>query len=660
MTNKLFNLNAVKSTYGLNQKRLSELLGVSHALISRYESNPNLMPVQYIIELSELFHFKIDDFIKDSFTKNTDLKPFAYTKNWWLEVSSIKQKFFSIFSDTETKLSESNIDKKTHEFVQRKLLKLPQQILHEIFHKPTIAVVGELSSGKTTLIELLTGKKSPLKDFPITTFYVKSRTGKELTKYYNIPDNSPIPNIRLLDSENYLSELTKLECEKESANIAIIYMNSNILDVCNLIEVHITGMDNFYNIKCIRKQALSSSDAIALLYTETISRNSLNEIINTLKYPKGDSILDNLFFITNRIQENNNSSYAAELFQKQASAVNYLWLSESENIEIIKERTFLIDYINSKNNSFFTSINSFLRRYYDELLGNYPALLDSLILTSMEIPPVDKNTENLTKTYELIWDLSKECEKTAVALYSETKKRINQELKNSIAKDNLLAWAKELCTTEDSNFYPSTFSQLKDFVMEISFEFIMEKYSPLIDQLFEQMLESFSSILKTYKNEDKNIVMIFSSFQKINNLSLNNIKDIKEASENEQIDYCLDLQFFDPLKIATGFSHLDFKYNLFQCLIDSFLIYGDNFNSFRKGTTDAKLQRLSEKFQSMDFTLIEKLQDEYFDFLKDTQIPNLKNIPYFEQIGTDTSFINSISAEIQTKFEQIKNSLSLK
>ena len=657
MTNKTFNLDAVKSTYGLNQKSLSELLGVSHALISRYESNTNLMPIQYVIELSERLNFKIDDFIKDSFKLNGNLKPFVYSKNWWLQVNNIKQKYISVFNELEAKLSKSNIDQKTHNFVQQKMINLSQGILHEIFHKPTIAVAGEHASGKTTLIELLTGKKSESKNSPITTFYVKSKTGENFIKYYNIADNLRIPNIRLLDSDNYLSEINKLECKKESANIAIIYMDSPILDVCNLLEVHISNMDDFYNIKSIRKQALSSSDAIILFYTETLSRNTANEVLDNLKYPKAnDLLLDNFFLITNRAQEKNKDKIsAAELFQQKIASVKYLWCSASENEEDIKKRSFLIDYGKSKNELFFSSINTFLKRYYDELLENYPKLIKPIEIMTIKNFPSNKDNGDLAKTYTLIWEFSKECEKEFYSVCSETRKKIKHELENAINKDKILECAKTLSPKKDSNVYPASFVQLKELVLEVTFDFISE-YNQLMGQLVTDFEETKREILKKYENRNIYTDSILSSFREANKVSLENIEEYQESSNEEQEDICWSSQFLDLTKYTTGFSCQDYQFNLSQYVLDLLLNSGDNFNSFRKGTSEAKLQRLYEKFNEVDFSLIEKRQEEYFDFLKEILIPNLK-ISDFEIIETDTSFINSISAEIQTKFEQIKDSL---
>lgn len=659
MTNKTFNLDAVKSTYGLNQKSLSELLGVSHALISRYESNTNLMPIQYVIELSERLNFKIDDFIKDSFKLNDNLKPFVYSKNWWLQVNNIKQKYLSVFNELEANLSKSNIDQKTHDFVQEKMINLSQGLLHEIFHKPTIAVAGEYASGKTSLIELLTGKKSELKNFSLTTFYVKAKTGENYIKYYNIADNLRIPNIRLLDSDNYLSEINKMECKKESANIAIVYMDSAILDVCNLLEVHISNMDDFdfYNIKSIRKQVLSSSDAIILFYTGTISRNIVNEVLDNLKYPNADDFfLDNLFLITNRIQEKNKDiSFVAELFQQKTASVKYPWCSYSENIEDIKKRSFLIDYVNSKNDAFFSNINTFLKRYYNDLFENYSELLKSIEIVTIKNFPSNMGTVDLAKTYTLIWEFSKECEKEFDSIYAKTKKIIKQEFKIYIDKDNIRKCAEMLAEEEDFNIHLTTFSELKKLVLQVSFDFI-EKYNSLMRDLSKEFREKCSNLIEKFKGKDKYVDTILSFFYKANSLSLENIEEYQKSSDEEQEEYVWSLQFFDQIKYITGFSLQDYLYNLLQYMMDLLLNFGDNFNSFRKGTSEAKLQRLSEKFNEVDFSLIEKRQDEFFDFLKEILIPNLKN-SNLEIFETDTSFINSISAEIQTKFEQIKDSL---
>ena len=366
--------------------------------------------------------------------------------------------------------------------------------------------------------------------------------------------------------------------------------------------------------------------------------------------------LDNLFLITNRIQEKNKDiSFVAELFQQKTASVKYPWCSYSENIEDIKKRSFLIDYVNSKNDAFFSNINTFLKRYYNDLFENYSELLKSIEIVTIKNFPSNMGNVDLAKTYTLIWEFSKECEKEFDSICSETRKKIKHELENAINKDKILEYAKTLSPKKDSNVYPASFVQLKELVLEITFDFISE-YNQLMGLLVTDFEKSKREILKKYESRNIYSDSVLSSFREANKVSLENIEEYQESSNEEQEESCRSSQFLDLTKYTTGFSCQDYQLNLSQYVLDLLLNSGDNFNSFRKGTSEAKLQRLSEKFNEVDFSLIEKRQDEFFDFLKEILIPNLKN-SNLEIFETDTSFINSISAEIQTKFEQIKDSL---
>ena len=74
-------IRSLREEYNLTQKELSSKIGLTPKMISFYENNQRIPPLDILIKLSKLFNITIDQLVGNSITKEST-NTYNYTITW--------------------------------------------------------------------------------------------------------------------------------------------------------------------------------------------------------------------------------------------------------------------------------------------------------------------------------------------------------------------------------------------------------------------------------------------------------------------------------------------------------------------------------------------------------------------------------------------------
>ena len=261
----------------LTQKTLSELLKVEQFQISRWENNPSKLPFRVFLDLCKISGMTPDQLVEDVELPKPDIVDFGNPyKERDIRISMLNEY-------CEVGLNQL-IEKKEEPELIEDLIEELRNIRNCIGEKPVVAVMGKFDSGKSRLINCMTGIDAIVCQWTPTTkiaTYIKHIDNRpdfinESVWIFKNGDNSnKIWNFRRYRDEKYCKKwmldkggfdiLKKYgtydvenDNENNNAHSALVFMKSPILKACDLIDL--PGFGSSKGKK--RDEELKSQDAL--------------------------------------------------------------------------------------------------------------------------------------------------------------------------------------------------------------------------------------------------------------------------------------------------------------------------------------------------------------------------------------------------------------
>lgn len=241
---KEFRVNYAKMT----QNELAEKINVSQDRISRWESNPESISISDYAKIAEVFRMKIDDLINFKLMEAKSIT----VKDTWSSVNETKHQILDYLSTGIQHLpDDAECVNKSEEL---------KKLVHHLFRKPKIGVIGHSDAGKSSLINALLGSDKMPASWTPTTYiavFVKHINDKpvfvknNVVLFHGTEGNNVIDDWQIYNHEYFnkyfagegdydlLKEYGTRMGEKASEDItsAIVYVDSPALIDCDFVDL---------------------------------------------------------------------------------------------------------------------------------------------------------------------------------------------------------------------------------------------------------------------------------------------------------------------------------------------------------------------------------------------------------------------------------------
>ena len=232
----------------LTQKELATLIDERQDKISRLEKNPDSIGLDILIKIADKTGTTLDELVKYKKTLPDALD----VQDTWKEASQINK---WINDYVMTTIENNSIGSK-------QLIKVNEvkEFTEKSLRKPKVAIVGLSDTGKSTLINsLLGGEKMPAAWTPTTAISIYIKHTDDRPEYitddvwffkHHVDREFGWDSNRLTDedytnkfliSKGHIQDLQELAVRKETGETtvgsAVVFMNSPILKVCDLIDL---------------------------------------------------------------------------------------------------------------------------------------------------------------------------------------------------------------------------------------------------------------------------------------------------------------------------------------------------------------------------------------------------------------------------------------
>lgn len=242
---KIFRTEKLKVT----QTQMAETLGIRQDMLSRYEDDPENIPIRVFKAISEKYGIEFNQLL--DYHKNSP-DPLL-VKNSWTKIKHLKQQLLDCIN---THYSPDNPE-------QADVLNILSDNIHSLTTKPKVVFLGRSDSGKSTMINALLGSNDmPTNWTPVTSIivYIKhiedrpSYINEDLWVFKNDDKGMPWNDSRLSD-QKYTTSLKiasgsaemlssygtgtgkKYIESKETISSAVLFLDSPILKNCDILDV---------------------------------------------------------------------------------------------------------------------------------------------------------------------------------------------------------------------------------------------------------------------------------------------------------------------------------------------------------------------------------------------------------------------------------------
>lgn len=394
------NLKEMRAFANISQKEMATALNVSQSQVSRYEENPDDVPMKIVKKWAEICGF-IEGEI-ETLDFGTPYQPLQEQQQ------KIYQKLINFPTTNETDTTNA--------------LDIPalMQNIRELGRKPRMGVFGHFDMGKSRLCNVLLGNNClPTSYAPTTSVacILRHISDKPVWQVEDVWMMGKGFNIHLIDNEEHckknrikagnLASLPDYVTHQDEATdhdcyYAIIYVDSPILLTCDILDM--PGYE--HDDKDLQRTDLATSFVDIVLYLSTIvgflDKNDLDYIGNLINYlpiyeSEHNQPLDNVFIIATRADMVESSDERLALLRKASKRA-------FKHLDLKIENKYGKDRIceDDLHRRFFT-FSADKKQVRAEFLQQLSHLLSEqlpTIITNNFQQSIQKNIENLAQNYE--------------------------------------------------------------------------------------------------------------------------------------------------------------------------------------------------------------------------------------------------------------------
>lgn len=318
----MFNLNDYrKNILSLSIEELATKLSVENDYLEHLEKNPEKIDLHFLSTLANAENTSIENLLnfKENLSHTLDIED-----TWNTNIDLVQD----LNNTISAEYSAFQIDEKLHLNIKNDI----QNIVETAAKKPTVAVVGMSDAGKSKLINSLIGfDKMPTSWTPTTSIsvYLKHINDKpnfledEVHIFNNIDGGFDITKSNTFSFyDQYVMASGTIELLSDfgtrqgshfadNADTAIVYVDSSILKVCNIVDLPGFGTGDRENDDLMAKKSYSYADIIIYLsiangfLRETdmeFIKNSINSLPVLSSPTTTLSPLQNLYVIASQAQ----------------------------------------------------------------------------------------------------------------------------------------------------------------------------------------------------------------------------------------------------------------------------------------------------------------------------------------------------------------------
>ncbi|MBD8014212.1 dynamin family protein [Planococcus wigleyi] len=528
----------------LSQAEFAELVDLRQDAVSRMEKAPDQISIENLMKISQTTGYPIDNLLN---IQNSVIEPLQFNKSL-NEVISLKNKTSAIIDNA---LAENNqVDYKIEIFDQLSLLKTA---LNTLVRKPRVVFLGSSDVGKSSMINTLLGQErlpaswTPTTSIPILIKHIKERpTYMEekttvILKSENFETNIDLfdivseiePKILKVGGYEILEEYGTRKKVISDSSIAILYLDSPILELCDLIDVpgYGTGDRIEDDMQALKSKNIADI-VIYLSLTNGFLRGNelsyLKDVIDSIPPINTDessnlSPLNNLYVVASQAQIVKDVSETNVILEAGADRFNSIlpegyWESRIENSnplnnnKLVRERMFTFSKDSKeKRAEFEEDFKSFLENFSDTIT---------------------------LKTKKLITNSATEFSKLAEAQIEEIERE-------KIDKKEALAHVKEIeeSLRDDNKLINDQMNKVLEQVNDLS-ELTHLKLNKNINEFMNQdsLIDQINAMDLENKKADKEKFIMF-----VNNKLHQILKDVIDESNKKVL--LLTEEYFNALNL---------------------------------------------------------------------------------------------------------------
>ncbi len=234
----------------ISQSRLAEIIGVRQDTLSRYEENPENIPLNLLMTISQKFGISLDQI----FEYEKSVPQALDVKNNWSSVKFIHSSLTDYIKENKNSISRpENLEK----------VNMLCQIIDKLTVKPKLVFLGRSDSGKSTMINALIGEdRMPTNWTPTTSVvvYIKHLDDRpdymeeDLWVFKNdergcgwddsrLNDESYTKSLRIASGDASMlatygtSQGEQFRNRKEEISSAVLFVDCPILKNCDILDV---------------------------------------------------------------------------------------------------------------------------------------------------------------------------------------------------------------------------------------------------------------------------------------------------------------------------------------------------------------------------------------------------------------------------------------
>lgn len=602
MSDRFFDLKQVEKDFNIKNSDLSELLNVSHTLVSRYEQNPGIIPFEYILDLSEKYHFDFASYIKN---KSELQLPIYKNKNdkYRLSFIAFREKKLAELDKLENSYNFRDFDSKTKKFSLSQIADF-KKIVKEWFHLPLLGITGENTADVKNALALLLGVPVPRYDdgYKNCTFYIsKNEYNLSLfSKYLDKDDTFYLKGCQdningFFNIENWYNDIDQHITSKKESDVRVILFDSPALSNFSIIRFPLDCFEHirqFENRETITTEAFYAAD---LLFYVTDS-SSFN-----LEHYKSYEIGNHITFMHPSLIVISDESY--ESFKSN--------IKKDDFTEITLVKSFFNSIANRKSEELFNNINYYLDFYFQTKIFDWENFKNNMDLNKIQL---DLSDDYINKTNEYLINAKKLFIQNLELANKECQAKIEEEYKTTTSLD-IVSGICKIVGKEDSDIthFPYNLKQLDEILFTIS-DFLYSKLIEIIsDTCIELINKQFAYIDSTSMNNDPIAIFQAAIFSQLTE----NFKLIKEAKAinmitfDESTSYSISLIKYNHCSKSFDFYLKTLKLNFESSIKNLVKNLTSSVTTYARGSMKSKAKKISAALNS-DYSYISNCINEYF------------------------------------------------
>jgi transcriptional regulator with XRE-family HTH domain len=461
----MFDLKAFREASNYpTQKEFADLIGVRQDKISRLEKNPNSIGLDILKKIADATGTTIDELV--GYVK--PIPKALEVKGDWESIYDLKKRLLNDLDDLQDKNYLLDVHLEQGETFKT--------FIHKSLIKPKIAFVGFSDAGKSTMINTLLGKEyMPVSWTPTTAIsvHIKHLDDKpdfiddDMWVLKSSVDHQGMWDPNRIKDEEYMKQwymdkghITDLEKFAKRgmegyglAGTAIIYLESPILKLCDLVDLPGFGTGDRDLDDCLSGNALRYADALVYLSISNgflrghdilFLKNAINQVMPIASRENVIEPLGNIFIVASQahvLNRNEDLQYVLDEGSKRLYGLipEEVWVDRSEvtgasyTLESVRKRFFTYTKdVDGLRKDFEIALTSFLDSYPQMLRSGFEMALKAYRQSESEelSNQIDRYEDilNQRETYmQLIHNLEVGKQKRNEA-HSVLKEKIGQKL----------------------------------------------------------------------------------------------------------------------------------------------------------------------------------------------------------------------------------------